>query len=185
MLRTMLFVVLVMVPAWATANSVTHGRIAIEAADGRGHLNDKTWSLVRFDIEDFRINGRCYNRCRLQFTLDGHLPADDRAHIGIVPGKAVRTTFPTPPENRGNPTGFIGVAPFPADMNVRLDDFAPDEKLALAWIVTQSEELLQLAASGAIGNPDAAAAWQKDARRFERDLRKSLRVLRPYIRTLE
>ena len=70
-------------------------------------------------------------------------------------------------------------------MNDVVAGFQPAEQLAIAWIVVNAAELIGRAVGSGVMDSAVAASWGQDAARFERDLRRSMPRLRPYIRSLE
>jgi hypothetical protein len=169
------------------ANEVTFDEVDLAwETNGIDEATRQRWTMLRYDVKGFRINGACYLQCRLQFSLesliDGSFP---RYHIGVISGETVNASFVSSDGSGTFRKGYAGPSAQPPGFNRMVRSFPPADLLTIAWIVENSEWLIESAlASGRISDA-AFGSWQKLPRRFEQELKSELGFLRPYIRSLE
>src|SRR6056297_1609372 len=77
----------------AQPHQVTYERVVFE---GSNEGDDLAWSQLLFSVEGFRIDGLCYNSCRIEFSLDGSPRGayTNRADLRIT-NALVTSDFPT------------------------------------------------------------------------------------------
>lgn len=154
--------------------------------NGINHADQQRWTMLRFEVDGFRINGACYLQCQLRFSLesliDGPFP---RYHIGIISGETVATKFFSSDGQREFRKGYAGPAAQPRGFNSMVRDFPPADLLTIAWIVDNTEWLIETAVNSGKISDAAIGSWRKLPRRFERELKSELTFLGPYIRSIK
>jgi len=165
-----LLVAIGMVVAWtpmqatAQGHEITYDRVIFERSTV---ADDRSWAQLRFRIEGFRIDGRCYRSCSIGFSLDGSIdgPAQQRADLRIT-DELVTSPFP------GDRFGqmFIGNRTHRGDETAAIAAFRERERLALAWIVHHSTALIEFALDGNRIPVTIRPYWQEQTTRFERRL---------------
>lgn len=145
----------------AQTHEVTYDRIVFERSN---EADDLAWSQLLFRVEGFRIDGLCYNSCSISFSLDGTPmgPYSNRADLRITRA-LVTSSFPT--DHHGQM--FIGNRQHRLAEVEALEAFGHREKLALAWIVQHSDELIDFALASSRVAEEVRPYWQRQQTVFE------------------
>lgn len=169
------------------ANEITFDNVNFEwETNGVDESNQQRWTMLRFEVQEFQINGTCYLQCQITFTLESLINGSfPRYHLGVISEETVGARFSLPEGQGTFRKGFAGPSAQPPGFNRMIRSIPPADLLTIAWIVDNTEWLIETAvASGKISD-DALETWRKLPQRFERELKSELGFLRPYLRSLE
>ena len=124
------------VVAAAAQHQITYDKVILE---GSYAADDRRSSQLVFKIEGFRIDGLCYHNCDISFSLHAS-QALRRAELKLTQD-LVTSRIPTGSAERM----FIGNRENTANERMAISMFREREKLALAWIIEHSTELISFA----------------------------------------
>ena len=128
------------------------------------------WSQLIFEVSGPRISGRIY-RPSISFTLDTSLKTVKRTDIRFREDWLEKRWY----NSTSSTETWLGSAPLTLSQKRELYALSSDERVVLAWIITNSSELIEFAlASGRINKNHPLAQWQfmNKNETFEKNLRK-------------
>ncbi len=137
--------------AAATQHQITYDKVIFEGSYG---ADDGRSSQLAFTIEGFRIDGLCYHNCDISFSLHAS-QALRRAELKLTQD-LVTSRIPTGSAEQI----FIGNRENTANERMAISMFREREKLALAWIIEHSTELISFANAAGRLRPHRADFWR-------------------------
>jgi peptidoglycan hydrolase-like protein with peptidoglycan-binding domain len=137
---------------------------------GDQSANDRSWTRLGFRIDGFIIDGLCYHSCDIEFSIDGATSGlnSNRADVRVT-RQLVTSNFPT--DFYGQM--FIGNRTARDFEIAAIEDFRDREKIAIAWIIENSNELIRFALDTGRIDASVVGYWEFQSIRFERRLREA------------
>jgi len=171
-----IFCVCIFLPFGAQADILTFDSILSKKEENGDKYND-TWTQLRFVILNPVIGTNKYlNRNRIEFSLDSNrLPNSIRTDIRIADNWLRKRKFKSS-RNKWNDF-YIGTRALNGTQVSDLRTFGNDEKVVFAWIIANSNELINYALTVNKNMPKRSRlTWERMARdqRFERNVRRFL-----------
>jgi peptidoglycan hydrolase-like protein with peptidoglycan-binding domain len=163
----------------ATTGSVYADTFSFDEVKFVRENSDRTypqkWSQLIFVVTGPRISGRVY-RPSISFTLDTSLKNAKRTDIRFREDWLAKRWY----QATSNTEMYLGSRPFNAAEKRELDLLSSDEKVVLAWIITNASELIDYAlVTGPINKIHPRAQWQRMNQNevFEKNLRNYFREI--------
>ena len=157
----------------ATAGSVYADIFSFDEVKFVRENSDRTypqkWSQLIFVVTGPRISGRVY-RPSISFTLDTSLKNAKRTDIRFREDWLAKRWY----QATSNTEIYLGSRPFNVAEKRELNLLSSDEKVVLAWIITNASELIDYAlVKGPINKIHPRAKWQRMNQNevFEKNLR--------------
>tara|TARA_B100000674_G_scaffold131439_1_gene101385 strand:- start:3821 stop:6466 length:2646 start_codon:yes stop_codon:yes gene_type:complete len=157
----------------ATAGSINADTFSFDDVKFVRENSDRAtskWSQLIFEVSGPRISGRIY-RPSISFTLDTSLKSVKRTDIRFREDWLEKRWY----NSTSTTETWLGSAPLTLSQKRELYALSSDERVVLAWIITNSSELIEFAlASGRINKNHPLAQWQfiNKNETFEKNLRK-------------
>ena len=183
MLRIILKCVALMLIGWlpvnVSADVFQFDNVKFERENNGGGNNG--WSQLLFRVEMPRVGTRLYNSA-ITFTLDTNRTTSfNRTDIRFREDWLTKRWY----QSTSKPEAYMGTRKLSAQQGREVYNLSPNEKVVLAWIITNADELIDYAlGSGRYINSKSRTQWQRMARNelFEKNLRKNFGSI-PVIRS--
>ncbi len=145
----------------AAQHEITYEKVIFERSNSAHNF---LWSELFFTIEGFRIDGSCYHSCNISFSLHGSRSygrADLKATQDLVASWPSSTFM------------FFGSTENTANERDAILALSQREKLALAWIIERSAELISFATATDRIPLDVADYWRSQENVFPTHIQRA------------
>ncbi len=135
----------------AAKNQITYENVIFEHSIS---IYESVPSQLLFTINGFRIDGKCYHNCDISFSLFAN-PNSGSAYL-----KLTQDLMNSRISRGSTQLMFIGNRGYAPDARSLILAFSEREKLALAWIIEHSAELISFANATDRISPNVADFWR-------------------------
>jgi peptidoglycan hydrolase-like protein with peptidoglycan-binding domain len=172
-----IFCVCIFLPSGAQADILTFDSILYRKELNGDKYNNASWTALKFEILNPVVGTRRYlNRSIISFTLDTDRVLNyTRTEIRIGPDWLRNRKFKSS-DNKWN-NFWVGSGGLKGTQISDIRTFDNDEKVVFAWIIANSDELINYALSKQKNMPKRSRlTWERMARgqKFERNVRRFL-----------
>ena len=172
-----IFCICILLPIGAQADILTFDSILSKKENNGDKYNNASWTVLKFEILNPVVGTRKYlNRNRISFTLDSdRLLNRTRTDIRIGDDWLRKRKFKSSTNKWNN--FWIGTGSLNGTQVSELRTFDDDEKVVFAWIIANTDELINYALAVNKNMPKRSRlTWERMARGqiFERNVRRFL-----------
>ena len=172
-----IFCICILLPIGAQADILTFDSILSKKENNGDKFNNASWTVLKFEILNPVVGTRKYlNRNRISFTLDSdRLLNKTRTDIRIGDDWLRKRKFKSSTNKWNN--FWIGTGSLNGTQVSELRTFDDDEKVVFAWIIANTDELINYALAVNKNMPKRSRlTWERMARGqiFERNVRRFL-----------
>ena len=159
-----------LVPVNVSADVLQFDSVKFERENNGGGNNG--WSQLSFRVDMPRVGTKRY-RSAISFTLDTNRTTSfNRTDIRFKEDWLTQRWY----QSTSKSEAYMGTRKLSTQQSREVYNLSPDEKVVLAWIITNADELIDYAlSSGKFINPKSRTQWQRMTRNdlFEKNLRKN------------